>query len=45
MALLKGGIPLSLLFDLVCGPQSADLMSHEREMSTLEWSTPLSALP
>lgn len=30
MALLENGIPLSLLLDLVCGPESADLMSHER---------------
>ena len=31
MALLESGIPLSLLFDLVYGPQSADLLSHERD--------------
>ena len=31
MALLANGIPLSLLLDLVCGPQSADLMSQERQ--------------
>lgn len=30
MALLESGIPLSLLLDLVCGPDSADLMSQER---------------
>ena len=30
MALLESGIPLSLLLDLMCGPQSADLMDHER---------------
>lgn len=29
MALLASGIPLSLLLDLCCGPQSADLMAHE----------------
>jgi hypothetical protein len=32
MALLESGIPLSLLLDLVCGPQSADLMMQEREV-------------
>jgi hypothetical protein len=31
MTLLESGIPLSLLLDLVCGPESADLMSQERE--------------
>jgi hypothetical protein len=30
MALLENGIPLSLLLDLVCGPQSADLLDHEQ---------------
>jgi hypothetical protein len=30
MALLESGIPLSLLIDLVCGPESADLMTQER---------------
>lgn len=30
MALLEHGIPLSLLLDLVCGPESADLLDHER---------------
>lgn len=30
MALLESGIPLSLLLDLVCGPDSADLLDHER---------------
>ena len=29
MKLLESGIPLSLLLDLVCGPQSADLIAHE----------------
>ncbi|MCU1623111.1 MAG: hypothetical protein JWL79_1956 [Frankiales bacterium] len=29
MRLLEQGIPLSLLLDLVCGPMSADLLSHE----------------
>ncbi len=31
MALLEGGIPLSLLLDLVCGPHSADLLDHEHQ--------------
>lgn len=30
MSLLASGIPLSLLLDLFCGPESADLMSQER---------------
>ncbi|MCW2724943.1 MAG: hypothetical protein JWN35_1864 [Frankiales bacterium] len=30
MTLLSGGIPLSLLIDLVLGPQSEDLLSQER---------------
>ena len=29
MRLLESGIPLSLLLDLVLGPQSADLLEHE----------------
>ena len=29
MTLLASGIPLTLLLDLVCGPDSADLMAHE----------------
>lgn len=29
MRLLENGIPLSLLLDLVLGPESADLMAHE----------------
>lgn len=29
MRLLQVGIPLSLLFDLVCGPESADLLDNE----------------
>lgn len=29
MKLLESGIPLSLLLDLVCGPESADLIAHE----------------
>jgi hypothetical protein len=33
MALLKQGIPLSLLLDLVWGPMSADLMAHEASVS------------
>jgi hypothetical protein len=31
MSLLANGIPLSLLFDLVYGPESADLLSAELE--------------
>ena len=31
MALLESGIPLSLLLDLLCGPQSADLLRQEKE--------------
>jgi hypothetical protein len=30
MALLSSGVPLSLLLDLVLGPDSEDLMSQER---------------
>ena len=30
MRLLESGIPLSLLLDLVMGPQSADLLDEER---------------
>jgi len=29
VALLRAGVPLSLLIDLVVGPRSADLYSHE----------------
>ena len=29
MALLASGVPLSLLFDLVYGPESHELLSHE----------------
>lgn len=29
MTLLESGIPLSLLLDLVLGPESADLLDHE----------------
>ena len=29
MRLLEGGIPLSLLLDLMCGPQSEDLLDNE----------------
>jgi hypothetical protein len=29
MRLLQSGIPLSLLLDLVLGPESADLLEHE----------------
>lgn len=31
MALLESGIPLSLLLDLLCGPQSEDLLRQEKE--------------
>ena len=31
MALLESGIPLSLLLDLLCGPQSADLLRQEKQ--------------
>ena len=31
MNLLASGIPLSLLIDLICGPESADLLEHEHE--------------
>jgi len=31
MALLASGIPLSLLFDLALGPESADLLAQEQE--------------
>jgi hypothetical protein len=30
MRLLESGIPLSLLLDLVLGPESADLLDHEQ---------------
>ena len=30
MRLLENGIPLSLLLDLAMGPESADLLDHER---------------
>ena len=30
MTLLRGGVPLSLLMDLVLGPQSEDLLRAER---------------
>ena len=33
MVPLESGIPLSLLFDLVCGPQSADLLHEELSSS------------
>lgn len=33
MRLLQSGIPLSLLLDLVLGPQSADLLVNERSGS------------
>ena len=29
-ALLSSGVPLSLLLDLVLGPDSEDLLTHER---------------
>ena len=31
MKLLESGIPLTLLLDLLCGPQSADLIAHEAQ--------------
>ena len=30
MALLRSGVPLSLLLDLACGPRSEELMRLER---------------
>ncbi len=30
MDLLASGIPLTLLLDLIGGPESADLLAHER---------------
>jgi hypothetical protein len=33
MALLSSGVPLSLLLDLVLGPESEDLFTHE----SLSW--------
>jgi hypothetical protein len=30
MALLRSGVPLSLLLDLACGPRSAELLACER---------------
>jgi len=30
MALLRSGVPLSLLLDLACGPRSEELMAFER---------------
>lgn len=30
VALLRAGVPLTLLIDLVVGPRSADLLAHER---------------
>lgn len=30
MALLSSGVPLSLLLDLFLGPNSEDLLTHER---------------
>ena len=30
MALLSSGVPLSLLLDLFLGPDSEDLLTHER---------------
>jgi hypothetical protein len=30
MALLSSGVPLSLLLDLVLGPNSEDLLTHEQ---------------
>ena len=33
MTLLRGGVPLSLLMDLVLGPQSEDLLRGERAVA------------
>ena len=33
MTLLRGGVPLSLLMDLVLGPQSEDLLRGERDLA------------
>ena len=30
MALLRAGVPLSLLLDLLCGPRSEELLADER---------------
>ena len=30
MALLRSGVPLSLLIDLACGPRSEELLAQER---------------
>ena len=35
MALLANGIPLSLLLDLACGPESADLLAQEHAAGNL----------
>ena len=40
MTLLRGGVPLSLLMDLVLGPQSEDLLRGEREGSAAPRSEP-----
>jgi hypothetical protein len=34
MALLSGGVPLSLLLDLALGPNSEELLSHEHLADT-----------
>ena len=34
MRLLESGIPLSLLYDLVLGPESADLLDQEHSSAT-----------
>ena len=36
MRLLESGIPLSLLLDLVMGPQSADLLDEEERDSSAD---------
>jgi hypothetical protein len=36
MALLSSGVPLSLLLDLYMGPESEDLLDHERLSSIRE---------
>lgn len=36
MALLSSGIPLTLLLDLVLGPNSEDLLTHEHLLDVRE---------
>jgi len=35
MALLRSGVPLTLLLDLACGPRSEELMAVERPQGRL----------